>query len=229
MAKILLVEDDAGLSRMIRDWLLLDHHQLEMAPDGKDGLEKLRFYKYDLVILDWTLPQMSGIQVLQEMRKLGLDTPVIMLTGRNTIPDKEEGFDAGADDYLTKPFHMKELSARLRALLRRPTALVDEALHFGDLFVDRGTYKVTKGGVEIKLLPTEYALLEFLMRHPNQVFTQEALLDRVWSSQSDATSNALTTCVKRLRKKIDSENQESLIQTVYGVGYKLELSSRNEG
>lgn len=223
MAKILLVEDDTGLCRMVKDWLTLEHHNLETANDGKDGLEKLRFYKYDLVILDWTLPEMTGIEVLKEMRKQGLSTPVIMLTGRNTVPDKEVGFDAGADDYLTKPFHMKELSARLRALLRRPATMVDEVLEFGDLKVDRGTYKVTKGGEEVKLLPTEYALLEFLMRHPNQVFTQEALLNRVWSSESDATANALTTCVKRLRKKIDSENQESIIKTVYGVGYKLEV------
>jgi DNA-binding response OmpR family regulator len=223
MAKILLVEDDTGLCRMVKDWLTLEHHNLEIANDGKDGLEKLRFYKYDLVILDWTLPEMTGIEVLKEIRRLGLSTPVIMLTGRNTVPDKEVGFDAGADDYLTKPFHMKELSARLRALLRRPAAMVDEVLDFGDLRVDRGTYKVTKGGAEVKLLPTEYALLEFLMRHPNQVFTQEALLNRVWSSESDATANALTTCIKRLRKKIDSQDQESIIKTVYGVGYKLEV------
>lgn len=223
MAKILLVEDDAGLCRMINDWLTLEHHNLEISTDGKDGLEKMRFYQYDLAIFDWSLPQMSGIEILHEIRKLGLSTPVIMLTGRNTIVDKEEGLDAGADDYLTKPFHMKELSARIRALLRRPRAMVGEVFQCGDLVVDRGTYKVTKAGTELKLLPSEYALLEFLLRHPNQVFTQEALLDRVWSSESDATSNALTTCVKRLRKKIDSENQESIIKTVYGVGYKLEI------
>ncbi len=222
MAKILLVEDDAGLCRMINDWLTLEHHHLEISTDGKDGLEKMRFYQYDLAIFDWSLPQMSGIEILHQIRKLGLSTPVIMLTGRNTIVDKEEGLDAGADDYLTKPFHMKELSARIRALLRRPRAMVGEVFQCGDLVVDRGTYKVTKAGTELKLLPSEYALLEFLLRHPNQVFTQEALLDRVWSSESDATSNALTTCVKRLRKKIDSENQESIIKTVYGVGYKLE-------
>jgi len=227
MAKILLVEDDAGLSRMIKDWLTLEHHHMELSADGQDGLEKLRFYQYDLVILDWTLPLLSGIEVLQQMRRLGVSTPVIMLTGRNTIVDKEEGFDAGADDYLTKPFHMKELSARLKALLRRPTALVDEVFKFGELAVDRGTYKVTKAGAEIKLLPSEYALLEFLMRHPNQVFTQEALLNRVWSSQSDATANALTTCIKRLRKKIDSEGEESIIRTVYGVGYKFELPAKS--
>ena len=222
MAKILLVEDDTGLCRMVKDWLTLEHHNLETANDGKDGLEKLRFYKYDLVILDWTLPEMTGIEVLKEMRKQGLSTPVIMLTGRNTVPDKEVGFDAGADDYLTKPFHMKELSARLRALLRRPATMVDEVLEFGDLKVDRGTYKVTKGGEEVKLLPQEFALLEFFMRHPNRVFSSDEILDKVWSNEKDTANDTVRVHVNKLRKKIDREGYPSLIRTVHGAGYILD-------
>jgi DNA-binding response OmpR family regulator len=227
MAKILLIEDDSVLASTVCDWLTAERHNVDRAGDGADGLEKLRFYKYDLVILDWMLEHLSGIEILQEMRRLSIFTPVLMLTGRDSLNDKETGLDAGADDYLTKPFHMKELSARLRALLRRPPNLVELA-QFGDLVVDQGTHKVTKGGLELKLLPTEFALLEFLLRHPNQVFSQEALLDRVWPSQSDATSYALTSCIKRLRRKLDDKNQESIIKTVYGVGYKLELPQKEQ-
>ncbi|MBS1992342.1 MAG: response regulator transcription factor [Cyanobacteria bacterium SZAS LIN-3] len=223
MAKVLVVEDDTALQRMISDWLTLEHYSLELAGDGKDALEKLKFYQYDVVILDWQLPGMSGIEVIREYRSAGGKTPVLMLTGKSTIPDKEEGFDSGVDDYLTKPFHMKELSARLRALLRRPTTLVTEVLEYGALHMDRRTHVVLIHGKAVDLKPTEYALLEFLMRHPGQVFAAEVLLDRVWSSQSDSSVDALTTCIKRLRKKISVEGQESIIKTVYGVGYKLEL------
>jgi OmpR-family two-component system manganese-sensing response regulator len=223
MAKVLIVEDDLALQRMISDWLTLEHYNLETAADGKDAIEMLKFYQYDVVILDWQLPGMSGIEVIREYRSAGGKAPVLMLTGKSAIPDKEEGFDSGVDDYLTKPFHMKELSARLRALLRRPNTLVTEALQIGPLNMDRRTHTVLLGGKEVDLKPTEYALLEFLMRHPGQVFAPEALLDRVWSSQSDSSVDALTTCIKRLRKKITVEGQESVIKTIYGVGYKLEL------
>jgi DNA-binding response OmpR family regulator len=223
MPKVLVVEDDVALQRMISDWLTLEHYNLESALDGKDAIEKLKFYQYDVVILDWQLPEMSGIEVIRQFRSSGGRTPVLMLTGKSAIPDKEEGFDSGVDDYLTKPFHMKELSARLRALLRRPSTLVSEVFQIGRLKMDRRTHIVSIDDQEIDLKPTEYALLEFMMRHPGQVFSPESLLDKVWSSQSDATVDALTTCVKRLRKKITVPGQESIIKTIYGVGYKLEL------
>ena len=223
MAKILLIEDDAGLCRMIKDWLALEQHQVEIAENGREGLEALEYYKYDLVVLDWNLPEIDGIEVLRRYRDKKGDAPVLMLTGRGEIGEKEQGFDTGADDYLTKPFHMKELSARIRAILRRPVTLVSDTIEIGALKIEEGTRKVILNGGEIDLLPSEYALLEFLMRHPNQVFSKDALLDRVWSSQSDATSNALTTCIKRLRKKLPAD----LIKTVYGVGYKLEAPAIN--
>lgn len=223
MAKILLVEDDMGLSRMVRDWLTFEHHLVETADNGRDGLDKLQFYQYDLVILDWELPEMTGIQICKEFRSRGGTTPVLMLTGKGTIGDKESGFEAGADDYLTKPFHMKELSMRLRALLRRSsTALQTDELKFRDLALEPSGHRVTRGGKDLSLLPKEFALLEFLMRHPNQVFSAEALLSRVWASETDTTVDAVSTCIKRLRKKIDVEGQTSIIKTVHGVGYKLE-------
>lgn len=223
MAKILLVEDDMGLSRMVRDWLTFEHHLVETADNGRDGLDKLQFYQYDLVILDWELPEISGIELCKEFRSRGGSTPVLMLTGKGTIGDKESGFEAGADDYLTKPFHMKELSMRLRALLRRSSSsLQSDTLKFRDLTLEPSSHRLTRDGKDLQLLPKEFALLEFLMRHPNQVFSAEALLSRVWASETDTTVDAVSTCIKRLRKKVDVEGKSSVIKTVHGVGYKLE-------
>ncbi len=222
MPKILIVEDDLGLAKMLRDWLTFEHHQVEHVADGKEGLEKLKFYKYDLIILDWMLPGITGVQILREFRNGRGATPVLMLTGRDAINDKEMGLDTGADDYLTKPFHMKELSARVRALLRRPGGRVVDQGRVGDILLDRNNHKVWKNDKEIKLLPKEFALLDFFMRHPNQVFSVDTILDRVWESQSDATADAVTTCIKRIRKKLDTPGSPSIIATVHGVGYRFE-------
>jgi len=223
MAKVLVVEDDVALQRMISDWLALEHYNLELAVDGNEAIEKLKFYQYDVVILDWQLPGMSGIDVIREYRSGGGKTPVLMLTGKSSIPDKEQGFDSGVDDYLTKPFHMKELSARLRALLRRPSTLVTEVLEFGGLRMDRRTHVVVLNDKEVDLKPTEYALLEFLMRHPDEVFSSEALLQRVWNMDSETTSDAVRTSIKRLRKKLDESDNEddSIIENVRRIGYRL--------
>lgn len=223
LAKILVVEDDAALCRMIEDWLSLDHHNVELISEGLEAHDRLRFYEFDLVILDWNLPGKDGIEILKEFRRAGGMTPVLMLTGKGTIGDKETGFSAGTDDYLTKPFHGKELSARVKALLRRPRVFVSEELKAGDIVLDRGSYRVTKAGEELHLVPKEFTLLEFLMQNPNRVFSAEFLLNKIWATESDATVDALTTCVKRLRKKIDTAGAPSMIRTVYGVGYKLEV------
>jgi len=213
---------------MIRDWLATEHHHVESSTDGKDALEKLEFYEFDLVILDLKLPGIEGIDILREFRARGGRTPVLILTGKDKLEDKEAGLDTGADDYLTKPFHMKELSARLRALLRRPDTYVGDLLKIGALEVNTATHQVKRDGKEIALLPKEFALLEFFMRHPNQVFSSDALLNRVWASSSDATIDALTTTIKRLRKKIDVEGQKSIIRTVHGVGYKLDAGDKGK-
>jgi DNA-binding response OmpR family regulator len=222
MAKLLLIEDDTPLTKLIFDWLNLEHHSLESVTDGKEGLERLKFYQYDLAIIDWQLPGMEGPDIVKQFRHGGGTIPILMLTGKSTIGEKETGFDSGADDYLTKPFHMKELSARIRALLRRPVALVGNILTNGRLALDPVNHVLRRDGIEIKLLPKEFSLLEFLMRHPNQVFNADALLNRVWSSESDATVDALTSCIKRLRKKIDLEGEASCVRTIHGVGYKME-------
>lgn len=223
MAKILLVEDDVGLQRMVRDWLTFEHHLVETADNGKDGLDKIQCYEYELIILDWQLPGMSGIEICKAFRDQGGVTPVLLLTGKGSISDKESGFEAGVDDYLTKPFHLKELSLRLRSLLRRSsTSLQGDILKFRDLELEPTKHCVMRHGKDLQLLPKEFSLLEFFMRHPNQVFSAEALLNRVWTSENETTVDAVSTCIKRLRKKVDVEGQPSILRTVHGVGYKLE-------
>jgi DNA-binding response OmpR family regulator len=223
MPKILIVEDDLDLRSIVEDWLRHEHHLVETATKGDEAMELIGIYPYDVIILDWNLPVMSGIQILKKFRQDGGKTPVLMLTGQDLAENIETGLDSGADDYLTKPFHMKELSARIRALLRRPQTVTENVLRAGDLTLNPRTFAVTKSGADIRLLPKEFALLEFLMRHPNQVFSAEALLDRVWHSENDAAPETVRTCIKRLRRKIDGESENSLIQTLHGVGYKLNV------
>ncbi len=228
MAKILLVEDDSQFGKITRDWLAAENHSVEWVSDGKEGQDRLRLYEYDLVVLDLGLPTVPGMDILIEYRGRGGLTPILILTGKNSIDEKETGLDAGADDYLTKPFHGKELNARLRALLRRPATYVENILSFADLTLDRPNYRFNRGAQEIELLPKEFDLIEFLMRNPNRVFSQEALLNRVWPTESDSTASALTTCVKRLRKKIDLPGMSSYLRTVHGVGYRLQIPHEEE-
>lgn len=225
MAKVLLVEDDGRLSDLITDWLHGENYVVELASNGIDGLEKLQFYKYDVVILDWNLPGLNGIEVCQKYRESGGSAPVLMLTVRAAVDEKAKGLDTGADDYLAKPFHLKELSARLRALLRRPPTTQRNLLIAGDLVVDRTAHKVTLKGKEIELATKEFLLLEFLMRYPNEVFSKEAIMDRVWPSESDASADTVRIYIMRLRDKIPQDDQPFRIKTVHGSGYKLELAS----
>jgi two-component system response regulator MprA len=225
MAKILVVEDEQDLSGPIQDWLTREQHLVELADNGTEALDKLSVYKFDLIILDLMIPGINGMEVCKRYRAHGGATPILMLTAKAAVEEKEAGLDAGADDYLTKPFHLKELSARVRALLRRHTQSSGSELKAGDLVLDVLARKVTMSGVEIHLVPREFSLLEFFMRHPNQVFSAEALIDRVWQSDTMASPDTIRTYIKILRKKLGIEGKESLIQTVHGVGYKLELPS----
>lgn len=222
MAKILVVEDEHDLAMPIKDWLTREQHVVEVVDNGIDALDRLKVYKYDVVVLDLMLPGMSGIEVCRRYRSEGGGSSILMLTSKNTVEDKEFGLDAGADDYLTKPFHLKELSARIRALLRRHTQSNSRELRAGDLVLDIVSRTVMMGGTEVHFVPREFSLLEFLMRHPNQVFSAEALLDRVWASDTMASPDTIRTYIKILRKKLGSEGKDSLIRTVHGVGYKLE-------
>lgn len=221
MAKILIVEDDRQLSTLIADFLTGEGHVPEPVYKGPEGLERLRFYKYDVVILDWELPGLSGPEICKEYRDKGGETPILMLTGKKEIDEKETGLDSGADDYLTKPFHLKELAARLRALLRRKTGVSKTTLTAGDITLNTNSRQVFRGDEEINLQPKELALLEFLMRHPNQPFSSEAILDRVWPSESDAAPDTVRIQIMRLRHKIDVDGKESMIRTVHRVGYML--------
>lgn len=227
MAKILLVEDDTGLSTLIEQWLTDEHHAIELAFDGNEGWDRLTLCEYDLVILDWNLPFISGVDLCKRYRQQHGLVPIIMLTGRSAITEKEEGLDSGADDYLTKPFDMKELSARIRALLRRPRSLVSNLLSVRDITLDPTKYRVTKSGQDVRLVPQDFALLEFLMRHPDEVFSTDTLLKRVWSSESEATGEALRTSVKRLRQKLDNEDADidgSFIENIPRIGYRIRKS-----
>lgn len=217
MAKILVVEDDPDTLDCIVKMLSFEHHAVETCLDGDAGWHMVRTYDFDLLILDWEIPEKSGVQICRDFRSLGGRTPILMLTGKVRITDKEEGLDSGADDYLTKPFDLRELAARVRALLRRPVAGTDNILQVADIVLDPIKYHVTKGGTAISLLPKEFQLLEYFMRHGNEVISPQSLLNHVWPSESDATVDALRTNIKRLRKKIDPEGER--ICTVHGVGY----------
>src|SRR6516162_298730 len=222
MAKVLVVEDEQDLSGPIRDWLTREQHLVELADTGIEAIEKLSVYKFDVIVLDLMIPGITGIEVCKRFRSQGGTTPILMLTAKSAVEEKEAGLDAGADDYLTKPFHLKELSARIRALLRRHTQSTGCELKIGTLCLDILSRKVTMSGKEIHLVPREFSLLEFFMRHPNQVFSAEALLDRVWASDTLASPDTIRTYIKILRKKLGGEGKDSLIRTVHGVGYKLE-------
>jgi DNA-binding response OmpR family regulator len=222
MAKILIVEDDKPLVALICDWLTGEKHVPESVYDGTSGLERLKFYKYDAIILDWDLPGISGTEICRQFREDGGQTPILMLTGKKELHEKTTGLDAGADDYLTKPFHMEELSARLRALLRRGGSGVSRTvLTAGHVSLDPISRKVLSNGKELTLQPKEYSLLEFLLRHPNQPFSAEAIMDRVWSSESDASPDTVRLQIMRLRNKIDVDGKESMIRTIHRVGYIL--------
>jgi len=222
MAKILLAEDDQDLSSVVRRYLIFEHHRVECVTDGEEALCRLRVSDYDLLILDWDLPGRSGIDVISEVRGAGKVNPILIITGKSSAREKTIGLDTGADDYLTKPFVLEELGARVRALLRRkqeysgiPTNMLVHAI-----VMDTARHRVKKGGQPVDLLPKEFQLMEFLMSNTNRVFTPETLLAAVWPSDSSATTEALRSTIKRLRKKLDPEGR--IIKTVHGVGYILE-------
>ncbi len=226
MAKILLVEDYIPMCEAIEDWLSHETHTVETVNTGTEALDRMRVYKYDLIILDWMIPGMSGLDVCKEYRSRGGTTPILMMTGKGSVDDKETGLDTGADDYLVKPVDFKELSARVRALLRRASAQSSNVLSAGPLEIDLRTHRVLRDGHEIHLTPTELSLLEFFMRNPNQPFTAEALLERVWRSDAMTSLDTVRSYIRMLRKKIDDGRERSLISTVHGAGYRLDVDRR---
>lgn len=219
MPKILIIEDDQANANLIRDWLTHELYTVEAVYTGEDGLYMCKNFPFDLVIIDWGLPSISGIDIIQQLRLCGRELPILMLTARKETSDKERGLDVGADDYLTKPFEMRELSARVRALLRRTPIFKEDILRCGAIELDRLSRRVSVNGQVVTLMPTEYSLLEFFMRHPDQVYSIDELLTNVWRSDSEAGEMAVRTYITRLRKKLGEHGR---IRTVHGMGYKLE-------
>lgn len=220
MPKILFVEDDPALAKSIKDVLEFHHFTVDHIDNGGAALEYILSDAYDLVILDRQLPGMSGTELCQAYRKKGGGTPILMLTGLDSLSHKVEGFDSGADDYVTKPFQIQELVARIQALLRRPAAFVSEKITIGDVVIDAKSRQVFAGSTEIRLKPLEYQVLEYFMRHPNQVISPNELLSRVWSTDAEASTDSVYTCINRIRKKL-AKGSEDFIQTVHGVGYRV--------
>ena len=221
MARILLVEDNSEEAAIISTWLKNENHEAKVAADGNSAAAILKDEPFDLIILDWNLPGMTGVEVCSKFRAANGMTPILMLTGKADTADKELGLDAGADDYMTKPVHLRELSARIRALLRRSVSASSSVLTFGDITVDVAAHKVTRNGEEIALLPREFSLLAYIVQHRNQILSLEDLLAGVWSSDPSATARVVRTCMNRLRSKLDLHGQHSIVRTVYGVGYTV--------
>jgi len=221
MAKILLVEDDRDLGESLRQWLRQEGYSVEVFESAEEALEVLAYSEFDVIIVDWNLPGVTGVELVSRYRKKGGSAMVMFLTGKSDLNDKVVGFDSGADDYLTKPFKMREVSARLRAMLRRHKAVSEGELRFADLVLDSSLRTVRRGEEILKLPPRDFGVLEFLLRKPNETFSTAQLLRHVWSSDSDATDQTVRTCVKRLRQAIDRPNQPSYIENSHGHGYRL--------
>lgn len=222
MSRILVVEDEHGLSGAIKEWLEEELYVITVLSDGQNALATILEKSFELIILDWMLPGLDGISICKKFRESGGKTPILILTAKSTMSAKEEGLDSGADDYLTKPFNMRELSARVRALLRRPQTAPKATIECGDLKLDLNTRTVTKGSTILKLLPKEFILLEVLMRHKGIVLSTEELIDHVWGPDSKIAPDTVRSQVKALRKRIDSPSQSSLIVNIHAMGYRIE-------
>ena len=221
--RILVVDDERAVRESLRRALELEGYEVELAADGQEALDLLdsEAADPDALVLDVLMPQVDGLEVCRRLRRAGIRLPVLMLTARVEVENRVEGLDAGADDYLTKPFALEELLARLRALLRRTADGSGEALHFEDLELDPKTREVRRGGEPIELTRTEFALLELFLLNPRQVLTRSLIFERVWGYDFGASSNSLDVYIGYLRRKTEAGGKPRLIQTVRGVGYAL--------
>ncbi|MDO9128917.1 MAG: response regulator transcription factor [Anaerolineales bacterium] len=218
--RILIIEDDPAILKLLQRGLTYEGYQVDIATDGRSGLNLARDRHPDLIILDWMLPGMDGLEVCRRLRTGG-SLPILMLTAKDTIQDRVQGLDAGADDYLVKPFNLDELLARIRALLRRTQTERIQVYKFADLTMDTGSRQVTRADRLIQLTAKEHELLELFLRHPRQVLTREVIFDRVWGYDFGGESNVLEVYIRYLRQKLEAENEPRLIYTVRGVGYVL--------
>jgi DNA-binding response OmpR family regulator len=222
MAKILLVEDHETYAETVADGLQAHRFIVEIAATGQEAIERITVVGYDLIIVDWELPDISGLLVVKKVREHRIAVPIIMLTGKASVEEKTEGINAGADDYITKPFDFGEFVARINAALRRSAGGVSHILKVSDLELDPVKYQISRGGQSVHVSPMDFALLEFLMRHPGQVFSAQALMSRVWHMDSDASTEGVRTAVRRIRKAIEKEGEEeSILENVARVGYRI--------
>lgn len=219
--KFLLVEDDVALAGAIQQLLAEHHYVMDLATDGVMGRDMAEIFPYDLILLDWTLPKLEGVELCKYLRDEGNYTPIILLTARNESTDKVAGLDAGADDYLVKPFGFEELLARIRALLRRAEGIVSPVLQWGDLCLDPRSSEVTCRSMPIAVTPKEYALLELFLRNPSRIFSLDNLLDKVWPYDDMPNVGSVRTHIKGLRQKLKKAGLPDIIATVYGLGYRL--------
>lgn len=220
--RILIVEDEKKMASFLERGLKEEHYAVDIAYDGEKGWEYAMTNEYDLLILDWMLPKMSGVELCHKFRKEGKITPVLILTAKDSVEDKIKGLDQGADDYLTKPFSFEELLARIRALLRRPPHITDKTvLLCANLKLDLIKRQAWSGEQEISLSQKEFALLEFLMRHAGEVVSRTAIAEHVWDLHFDPMSNTIDVYINFLRKKIGETPSKSKIETIRGTGYRL--------
>jgi len=219
--RILVVEDEKKLAALIKKVLEKEKYAVDVAYDGQESLDYALTYPYDVIVLDILLPKKNGFEVIQELRNKKISPPVLMLTAKDAVEDKILGLDLGADDYLTKPFDVGELLARIRALVRRETAAKPNTLKAGDLSLDPRTYIVKRAGKIIHLTSREFSLLEYLLRRKNQILTRDTIIDHVWDSTFESVTNIVDVYIRYLRRKMDTEFSQKLIHTVRGVGYML--------
>jgi len=223
--RLLVVEDEVRMAALLRRGFVEEGYAVDVANNGTDALWLATEAAFDAVVLDVMLPGIDGFEVCRALRETRCDAPVLMLTARDAVEDRVRGLDAGADDYLTKPFSFAELSARVRALLRRGAGARPTVLEVGDLRLDPARHRVWRADVEISLSPKEMALLELFMRHPDEVITRTQILDHVWDFAYDGLSNVVDQYVSYLRRKVDKPFGRDDLQTVRGVGYRLCSSS----
>jgi two-component system response regulator MprA len=223
--KLLVVEDEPRMLELLRRGLSEEGHTVTCASDGGEGWELARDYEFDAVVLDVMLPKMNGFELAKKLRQEKIGTPVLMLTAKDSVPDVVRGLDAGADDYLTKPFTFNELLARLRALQRRASSRIQNRLQVGDLILDPESREISRAGLPITLTRTEYSLLERLMYRSGKVVPRHTLIEAVWGFDREIEENTLDAFVRLLRHKIDREGLPKLIVTVRGVGYMIREES----
>lgn len=219
--RILVVEDDPKTARFLKQGLEEEGHAVDIAADGEEGAFLGHVNPYDLILLDIQLPKRNGLQLAAELRREGVETPILMLTGRDATPDIVRGLNAGADDYLTKPFDFDELVARVNALTRRKTAGASGMLRYADLELDRLKRQVRRGTQPVDLSPREFRLLEFFLLHADEVVTRTQLLEKVWDMSFDPETNVVDAHISNLRKKLEKGGEPRLIQTLRGAGYAL--------